>query len=396
MEKRYVVGEAIVHCQYGESLQLRVPEDRHISAEGQLMANETDYDGISFGRKGFGTCHSPYRSEGAMQEYHSLLQQAGGKSLHQIPVAQMGCPCVFEPGASWLEVKESVYIGQSRALMEDSWTFCASGLGCITILDSGQNENPVYQLREKLKQLKAVVDAYVTEKGLSEAKRNELLNSVVLWNGYDSLPWSTRISQEVWDFGIYMEQKEPSLSNYFERGIYLYDEQTEAQIDVSYLAGISIALKQPNTSRWDLVRETLVFDTGAYNGYLEACRQPPGENALEAMERFLEGYTEADYDGKGRYTAYLEMSQNDRSIYNGLYSMENQWDGSSISPISFGEPESLSGDEWLRVRWGQWSQEQKDGWILNDRMSYVAGEELSEALIGRIYKDAGRERPKWE
>ncbi len=55
-QKKYVVENAKLHCQYGEQSWLLVPEkNRHIGIGGKMMANETDYKRHAYGS--FGTCH---------------------------------------------------------------------------------------------------------------------------------------------------------------------------------------------------------------------------------------------------------------------------------------------------------------------------------------------------
>ncbi len=169
--------------------------------------------------------------------------------------------------------------------------------------------------QECLKQLEKIVDAYMQENGISKKCKNDLINSILLWNGYGSIPWDTKVSQELWDFGVYMEKNYPALSNFFERGIYLFDEQTGTNIDISYMAGLNVAMNQSSNNCWRLLEPEILEDEAAYNGYLEASRRPPSENALEAMNKFLDFYESPDYSGDSRYSDYLKMSDDSRAIY---------------------------------------------------------------------------------
>lgn len=398
MAKKYVVGEAVLNCQYGEQDWLAVPGDRHIEIGGRRMANETDYKKASLKQGGFGSCCSPHITGYAKveQTLHDFLVGNKLTNLHQLAVF----PCQYEPGPQWMETKEDVYIAGYRALMEDSWTFCTCGLGFITLLNSGQSENPAEALEEQLKQLEAVVDTYIKENGLSGKSKNDLLNSVILWNGYGVLPWETKVSQELWDFGIYMEKNYPSLSNYFERGIYLFDEQTGANIDVSYMAGLSMAVTDSPNDFWKLLAGTAYEDEAIYNGYLEASRLEPSESAWEAMKKFLDYYNSPEYDGNARYTDYLEMPENYRAVYEEMYRQGSPMDRSYYAPgvplDFYGDPNEIMEKEEKLSHWPEWSQEQKDLLILQGYLSSYVGEEDAEAFIRKVSESAGRERTSWK
>ena len=270
----------------------------------------------------------------------------------------------------------------------------------VTLLNSGQSENPAEALAECLNQLETVVDTYIKENGLSEKSKNDLLNSVLLWNGYASIPWETKVSQELWDFGVYMEKNYPYLSNYFERGVYLFDEQTGANIDVSYMAGLSMVITDPPEGCWKLLTEEVSADEAMYNGYLEASRQESSENALEAMQKFLDYYASPEYNGSGRYTDYLEMPENYRSIYEEMYRQGSSMDRSYYEPgvplDAYGDPEEIMKKQEKLLHWPEWSQEEKDLLILQSYLSDYVGEEEADAFVRKVCESAGREKGSWK
>ena len=355
MAKKYVVENAKLNCQYGEQSWLLVPENRHIGIGGKMMANETDYKKTCCGS--FGTCHSPYVFPDVTQKMHDILLDNQLTSLQQFSAMEV-FPCQYEPGPQWMETKEDVYIAGYRALMEDSWTFCIFGLGMVT------------------------------------------LNSVLLWNGYASIPWETKVSQELWDFGVYMEKNHPYLSNYFERGVYLFDEQTGANIDVSYMAGLSMVITDPPEGCWKLLTEEVFADEAMYNGYLEASRQESSENALEAMQKFLDYYASPEYNGSGRYTDYLEMPENYRTIYEEMYRQGSSMDRSYYEPgvplDVYGDPEEMMKKQEKLLHWPEWSQEEKDLLILQSYLSDYVGEEEADAFVRKVCESAGREKGSWK
>ena len=116
--------------------------------------------------------------------------------------------------------------------------------------------------------------------------KNDLINSIVLWNGYESIPWDTKVSQELWDFGIYMEKKLPIPFQFFSSGGFICLMNRQGQIiDISYMAGLNVAMNQSSNNCWSLLHPAILEDEAAYNGYLEASRQESSENALEAMKK---------------------------------------------------------------------------------------------------------------
>ena len=45
------------------------------------------------------------------------------------------------------------------------------------------------------------VNAYIKVKGLSGKIKNDLINSVMLQNGYGTVPWDTKVGRKLWVFG---------------------------------------------------------------------------------------------------------------------------------------------------------------------------------------------------
>lgn len=400
MAKKYVVENAGLNCQYGQQSWLIISKKRHVEISGKNMANETDYKKSCIGCGGFGSCHSPHVSQGLTQLYHDALSKCGLSDLRQLGSIGGEIPCQYQPGPQWMDTKEDVYIAKYHALMEDSWTFCTYGLGIITLINSGQSEDPASALEEHLKQLETVVDRYIQETGISKKNKNDLLNSIVLWNGYGYLPWGTEISQERWDFGIYMEKEYPALTGYFERGIYLFDDQTGSNIDVSYMAGISVALKKSPKEHWSVLGGEAFFDDAAYNGYLEACRQGAAENAVEAMKGFLYRYNSPEYDGSSRYTDHLGLAEGYRDAYEQMYEQGCSMDGSHYDPSlpleAYGDPEEILKKMEEMSHWNEWSREEKDAFILQREMSPYIGDKNAEDLVTKLYESAGKEIHKWE
>ena len=54
-----------------------------------------------------------------------------------------------------------------------------------------------------LKQLEKVVDTYMQANGIPQNIKNDLINSIVLWNGYESIPWDIKGHQKLWDLDLY-------------------------------------------------------------------------------------------------------------------------------------------------------------------------------------------------
>lgn len=302
MAKKYVIEEAILNCQYGTCLNKLVPrQDRHISAGGRRMANESDIDTECYSGD-FGSCRSPYVC--------SIAAVGMDMPVHSQQIAAYGgVPCSVEVCVPWQNTKKDVHLGREgyQALMEDGWTVCNRGLGIISVITSGQeDEDTIKTLLERMEQLENMVDGYMKANGIKDKSRDGLLESVLIWNGYQTgdMFWEYDSSEEKRAFCAYLEKEDPHLFNYFERGIYIQDKDGET-IDLSYMAGINKALNNRKDA-WECVSRTMTEDRGMYNGYLEACRQDGGKGTAECLKDFLNYCSGEDYDGYGRYKEYAE------------------------------------------------------------------------------------------
>lgn len=301
----FTVSGAILSCQYGSgTCRLLISSSRRITAENdsRFMGNETDFlNGYS---ECFRICHSPYRSSLdilIMRENTTLsnLQQAAA-----VRVRTEGDglePCNYRALFPWQNSNAHVQIAKARALMEDGWTICGYGLGIVSIVDPGQKGvSAVQNMKEKLAQLEKTVDHYMKENGIKEKHRDSLLESILLWNGYENIPWKYKSSEQSRAFCSYLEKEDPVLFNYFERGLYLGEGGNV--IDVTYMMGMYKAYEKENP--WDCVSMETVKDRGLYNGYLEACRLETGQGMAEMLASFLESYEKPDYDPRERYQYY--------------------------------------------------------------------------------------------
>lgn len=312
MEKKYVIKDAVINCQYGIHTATLLPyTDRHICVGDCQMANETDISRRNFAG-GFGACRSPFLISMGEEE------QAIWQNSQELAAYGLGVECQINIPIPWQNVREDVCLAKGcRALMEDGWTICATGLGIISVVSSGQTEEDQIRLmQEKLQELQAIVDAYMKENGIKEKERENLLESVLIWNGYleEDKPWGYETSETNRAFCAYLEQEKPSLFNYFERGLYVEDKEGET-IDVSYMLGISKALNA-GSDQWECVTRTITEDRGMYNGFLEACRQERGRSTGELLDDFLNQASQPDYSGAGRYEEYMNAPNQDmRDMY---------------------------------------------------------------------------------
>ncbi len=312
MGKKYVIKGAVVNCQYGiHTATLQPYTDRHICVGDCQMANETDTGRTNFAG-GFGVCRSPFliRMGEEQQEFWQNSQELAAYGA--------GMECQIDIPLPWQSIRKDVCLAEGcRALMEDGWTICATGLGIISIINSGQaEEDQILLMQEKLQELQAAVDAYMKENGIKEKERDNLLESVLLWNGYlkEDRTWEYETSRTNRAFCTYLEQENPSLFNYFERGLYVEDNEGET-IDVSYMLGVNKALNS-GSDQWETVTRTMTEDRGMYNGFLEACRQERGRSTGELLEDFLDQVSQPGYNGSARYTEYMNTpSQDMRDMY---------------------------------------------------------------------------------
>jgi len=287
MEKKYVVEGADIHCRFGWTAakrQLYPSGDYRVRLGGRIITTEADIESSCL-CGGFAFCTSPAVDTGMATMMHQSVS-----SLHQM--AMMGGlmttgedgeakavtqDCNFVPAFHWQNAHSRVEVYGCRALLEDSWTVCSHGMGIISIDSCGQqDENPVTQIQENLAELMAEVDRYMKENGIDEKYRDALLERVLLWNGYYNLPWDYEGNEMTRAFCAYLEQKNPALFNYFERGLYLPDG--DSQIDVTYMLGMYKAREQGEFLTSHVYQET-VQDDGMLNGYLEAYQMEDGKSS---------------------------------------------------------------------------------------------------------------------
>lgn len=374
MAKKYVTEEAFLNCQYGVCLNKLVPQqDRHISAGGRLMANESDMMTEHFSGN-FGSCRSPYICDIAIASRNALAHS-------QQIAAYGGVPCNVEVCIPWQNTKKDVHLGREgyQALLDDGWTICGSGLGIISVVTSGQEDEDMIQtMLERMEQLENMVDGYMKANGIKDKSRDGLLESVLIWNGYctGDMYWECESSEEKRAFCAYLEKEDPHLFSYFERGIYIQDKDGET-IDLSYMMGINKALNHKKDA-WECVCRTMTEDRGMYNGYLEACRQESGKGTAECLKDFLNYCSGEDYDGYGRYKEYAEKPMQS-IMYDGNPSYsQDMSDEEKNREILFN---AISG----RIRMQMYSDKESAGEIAQDKTAQA--EEITENFLNILWED---------
>lgn len=285
MGKKFVIRSANLKCRYGgNTSELKPFLDRRIQVNHKDMANASDIGNFN-ACGGFGICKSPHRWSG-----------------EEAPP-----PCIFKGLVPWQNVNDTVHIGKEGygALMEDGWTVCSAGLGIVTLMDSGQpDENHAEEMLKRLEELERIIDEYMEANDIPGNKREDLLESVLLWKGYQTWDtcWEYQSTEENRAFCAYLQKEYPLLANYFEGGLYITDQNGET-IDLSYMLGMNKVLNY-----WDepqaYVTAGMIGDRGMYNGYLEACRQQRGLGTGEALGGFLKNFMGGSYDAGGRYSQY--------------------------------------------------------------------------------------------
>jgi len=294
MAKKYAIETAEVHCQYGsESSHLKPWPDRHIMAESaeKLMANETDI-GASCFPGGFGSCRSPHCVSLSVDVRENFKSQQQFAALDGFPT------CSVNIALNWQNTKPDVYIGKGKALLEDGWTFCSTGLALISLDTSGQTgENKAEKIMAQYEELEDFVNAYIEANGLDPSIKEELMESVLLWHGYEPLPWEYKTSPTTRAFCEYLQKENPYLFNFFERGLYL-DDGAGGTIDLTYMMGMTKAFKEGVATYYSGLNIGTVEDQGQFNAFLEAFRPENRENrsATRALEAFMRDYKHGMYD----------------------------------------------------------------------------------------------------
>lgn len=312
MAKNFVIKGAMVSCESGlEECSLAPKSNIDVKAYGKYMATEIDVTAKCLLTAGFKVCRSQYLSDDYNdKKVHGVngSPQVEVKSIQQVGNAYVRCQ--FSPAFPWQDVHQSVFISGHRALLEDAWVFCGVGYGIVSVVNSGQaEEDAVQQMRGKLSELERVTDEYMKANHLNERDRNQLLNSVLLWNGYQSIPWDYKSTEETRKFCEYLHKEDPSLFNYFERGLYLPEKGTTDNIDVTYLIGISYLRNQGYTPI-SFISPEMMNDPAMMNGFLATynMKQPAGSTA-DTLSWFLDYYQSPDYEKErdNRYQAILDQ-----------------------------------------------------------------------------------------
>jgi len=374
MAKKYVIEEAFLNCQYGACPSKLAPRyDRHISAGGRLMANESDIDTECYSGN-FGSCRSPYICSIAVEGRDVL-------SHSQQIAACGGVPCSVEVCVPWQNTKKDVHLGREgyQALLEDGWTICSKGLGIISVITSGQeDEDDVQTMLERMEQLENIVNEYMKANGIKEKCKEGLLESVLLWNGYNAedMFWDYESNEENRAFCAYLEKENPNLFHYFERGIYIQDNEGEI-IDLSYMMGINKALNNKKDA-WSCVSRTMTEDRGMYNGYLEACRQEGGKGTAECLKDFLDYCSGGDYDGYGRYKEYADKPMQSIMYDNNPYYSQDMTEEEKNREILFN---AISG----RIQMQMYSDKESRGEIAQDKTAQA--EEITRNFLDILWED---------
>lgn len=305
MSKKYVIEEALLSCQYGNSTcKLKPWADRHIYIGDKLIASECDIGNLCSNGT-FGSCRSPFVAS-VKREYRDNM-----KSQQQLVLCN-DIPCEMSVRLQWQNAKDDVFLGGYKALLDDGWTICETGLGIVSLVDSGQAQEVLIQeMQERLQQLNSIIDDYISKNGISPKQKSAIMDSVLLWNGYlgQDICWDYKSNETNREFCSYLEKTNPHLFNYFERGLYIEDGEN-GPIDLSYMMGVNKALNGTK-DEWECVSQTIAEDRGMYNGYLEACRKERGKNSYECLNSFLNSYSDPDYDSYERYKSYASYPPQD-------------------------------------------------------------------------------------
>lgn len=307
MDKNYVVDGAWVSCEFGcKRCRLKSLSHRHITEAGCNVANEADYTIECI--KGFGQCRSGFgkNSQDSPPQGVKSIHQLGGK----IGGAEECCPEIRIP---WQNTKKDVKIGLYQALLEDGWTICSKGFGIITLTDSGQKgQITLQQLIENLQNLKKEIAQYTRVNQISAKYREDILESILLWNGYDndSVVWNYKSNDLKNDFCEYMALNNPSLFGFFERKLEITASDGE-KVDVSYMMGLYKALQELPENYFPLSEGTnlkltdeIVSDDAMFNAFLEANLQKSDCTLSQMLENYLNNVQDPSANSN-RYDDFL-------------------------------------------------------------------------------------------
>ena len=311
MDKRYVVYDACLHCSNGaKDSTLLTWGDRHISIEEKFMANQSDFSRYHvMNAEKFGVCSC----SGKFNIDPDVWNSGELTNVQQLQVmgSEGNCTDLIEL-LQWQNVKEDVFIARNKAVLHDSWMVCLGGFGIVTLTNSGQaGENPAETLQENLNELEAIVDAYMAANGIDPSHKDELMESILLWNGYlpEDIAWDYESSELCRDFCKYMEDNYKYLFGYFEKGLYL-DDGANGKIDLTYMMGIVKAMSD-SYDRYNLMSPNMANDKGLLNAFLEACNSGAGKTPTEALNSFIRDYLSGNYDSQSKYTGFYNEITNE-------------------------------------------------------------------------------------
>lgn len=306
---RFIVEGARLSCQYGRTGGMAEDmEDRHVTAgeSGRQMAS--DFDLLSKDAC-FYDCHSPYHPG----KDPRALRATGICNVQQAVVMDEAYPCCYKAAFGWQGTDLHVRIAGGNALLEDAWTICGTGLGIVSFVSPGQEGcSTAQEIQEKLDGLDKVVAQYMEENGIKASRRELLMESILLWNGYQQIVWETESSEDTRAFCAYMQENEPVLFNYFERGLYIGGQGEE--VDLTYMLGMYKATQKAVFVE-DCITEEMVYDDGLMRGYLEAVRMEPGKSIGEALSDYLAYHSSPDYDSRRCYQDFAMRTPEETRQY---------------------------------------------------------------------------------
>lgn len=264
MAKEYAIADAKLSCEYGsQPSQLKVPGNRHITVDGSGFGHEGDISKFCLGC--FGSCSSPYvlgENTQISQMFTHIQEVRASTRIGQEP-------CKVDVEIPWQNSKPDVYAAKCKALLEDGWTVCHKGYGIISVIDSGQNPGAMNQkILEKLQELEEAVDQYMKDNHIPEKHRDDLIASILLWNGNEYNPWKRKSNDMTRDFNEYLKKDNPALYNFFEREIHITDS-TGSKVDLNYFIGITNGVRDTVYVE-DYYHPTTIFEPEKFHAYIDA------------------------------------------------------------------------------------------------------------------------------
>lgn len=290
MEKKYAIKGARATCQFGTGDCAVMPKkNMYVMTSDKPLLTDGDIEQDSL-EGGFGICRSPFFSA----EYNKARIDCGITNIQQA-IAGM-TPCQYTPAFTWQDVSENTYLSGYKGLLEDSWVMCWAGIGFISLIQNGQEDmDAAQQMSEKLAELEKAVDQYMKDNNIKAVYRGQLLDSILLWNGYNSIPWKYKSTERTRTFCEYMQESNPGLFNYFERGLYLPNKWGTGDIDITYLIGLNSAKKEGNLI--NSATKEMADNPAMKNAFLMVYGMPWEPNAADSLSKFLDNYENPEFDG---------------------------------------------------------------------------------------------------